>query len=54
LVAKHHQPWELYDISVDRCERNNLASKEIEKLTEMIELYRSYEQRALVAPWPLQ
>ena len=53
LVAKHNQPWELYDISLDRCERNNLASTEIEKLTEMIELYRSYEKRALVAPWPL-
>jgi len=53
LVAKHNQPWELYDISNDRCERNNLASKEIEKLTEMINLYRGYEQRALVAPWPL-
>jgi arylsulfatase len=54
LVAKHNEPWELYDISIDRCERNNLASVEVEKLTELIELYHTYERRALVAPWPLK
>lgn len=53
LVAKHNEPWELYDISQDRCERNNLASEEVEKLIELIDLYHAYERRALVAPWPL-
>lgn len=54
LVAKHNSPWELYDLSLDRCERNNLATTEADKLTEMIELYNNYAKRALVAPWPLK
>lgn len=54
LVAKHNDDWELYDISVDRCERNNLAAEHPEKLVELIDLYYAYERRALVAPWPLK
>lgn len=54
LVAKHNEAWELYDLSVDRCETNNLAAEHPEKLAELIDLYHAYERRALVAPWPLK
>jgi arylsulfatase len=53
LVAKHNKPWELYDISKDRVEINDLASKYPEKVHQMAKLYESYAQRANVAPWPL-
>ncbi|MEI7533164.1 MAG: arylsulfatase [Verrucomicrobiae bacterium] len=35
LVADHKQPWELYDLSVDRSETKNLASAYPEKVKEM-------------------
>jgi len=53
LVAKHKKPWELYDISKDRIEANDLASKFPDKVSEMANLYEAYATRALVAPWPL-
>jgi len=53
LVAKHKKPWELYDISKDRIEANDLASKFPDKVSEMANLYEAYATRAFVAPWPL-
>ncbi|MFM7931745.1 MAG: hypothetical protein ACKO9Q_28885, partial [Pirellula sp.] len=53
LVAKHKKPWELYDISKDRIEANDLASQLPDKVSEMANLYDAYATRALVAPWPL-
>jgi arylsulfatase len=35
LVAVDKQPWELYDLSVDRAEQNNLAEKMPEKVREL-------------------
>lgn len=54
LVAKHNEPWELYDLSSDRCEQNNLANSQPEKLAELRKLYDEYAQRAHVVPWPLK
>jgi arylsulfatase A-like enzyme len=54
LVAKHNEPWELYDLSSDRCEEHNLANSQPEKLTELRKLYDEYAQRAHVVPWPLK
>ena len=54
LVAKHNEPWELYDLSSDRCEQHNLADSKPEKLAELRQLYDNYAQRAHVAPWPLK
>ncbi len=35
LVAAKNDPWELYDLSVDRAETNNLASQRPEKVQEL-------------------
>jgi arylsulfatase A-like enzyme len=53
LVAKHNKPWELYDISKDRIEANDLASQFPDKVFELANLYEAYATRASVAPWPL-
>ena len=53
LVAKHNKAWELYDISKDRIEANDLAKVHPEKLAELVKLYEAYAERTNVAPWPL-
>ena len=53
LVAKHNKPWELYDISKDRIESNDLAATYPDKVLQMARLYETYAKRANVAPWPL-
>jgi arylsulfatase len=39
LVADHAQPWELFDLSKDRSETDNLASKYPEKVIEMEQVW---------------
>lgn len=50
LVAASDGPWELYDLSVDRCETSNLASQRPEKVSELANtweaLWASYQQQA--------
>jgi arylsulfatase A-like enzyme len=53
LVAKHDKPWELYDLSRDRVESTDLATKEPERVKEMAAKYDAYAKRANVEPWPL-
>jgi arylsulfatase A-like enzyme len=53
LVAKHNQPWELYDLSRDRIEATNLASKEPDRVKTMTALYEAWADRSNVAPWPV-
>lgn len=53
LVAKHNQPWELYDISKDRVESNDLAAKQPEKVQALAARWDAYAKRALVEPWPV-
>ncbi len=53
LVAKHDEPWELYNISNDRIEANDLADKMPEKVKEMVGKYEIWAKRALVEPWPV-
>ncbi|WP_425619398.1 arylsulfatase [Anatilimnocola sp. NA78] len=56
LVSKHGQPWELYDISRDRIEANNLAKNATESnaraIAEMSAAYDAWAARSNVAPWP--
>jgi arylsulfatase len=53
LVAKHGQPWSLYDVAKDRVESNDLAAKMPEKVKELAAKYDAYAKRALVEPWPV-
>ena len=41
LVAAKDQPWELYDLSVDRTELNNLAGNRPDKVLELSALWQS-------------
>ena len=53
LVARHDQPWELYNMDTDRTETNNLASEMPEKVTELSNAYEEWAKRNLVQEWPL-
>ncbi len=53
LVARHGQPWELYDIETDRSEMNNLAEQQPAQLSKMIEMYDAWAARSPVKPWPV-
>jgi arylsulfatase len=53
IVAKHNQKWELYDISKDRVESNDLAAKMPEKVKELVAKYDAWAKRAQVEPWPV-
>lgn len=51
LVALHGKPWELYDLSKDRTEVNNVAADHPELVEELKELYQSWADRSSVVPW---
>ena len=51
LVAKGKQgEWELYDISKDRSEQNDLSGKEPERVQELADLWQEFAERANVLP----
>jgi arylsulfatase len=50
LVARHRQPWELYDVELDRTELKNLAAANAEKVNEMSALYDAWAKRCDVVP----
>jgi arylsulfatase A-like enzyme len=52
LVAKHNRPWELYDISHDRTELNDLAASMPDKVREMSARWDAWAQRVGVQPYP--
>jgi arylsulfatase len=52
LVAKGPAgAWELYDISRDRTELDDLAVREPERVKQMVGLWEAWAQRAKVIPW---
>ena len=53
LVSRHPGPWELYDLTADRTETNNLASSQPKRARELEARYDAWAKRARVAPWPL-
>jgi arylsulfatase len=53
LVAKHGGPWELYDISKDRIEAQDLAPLLSDKVKELAAKYEAWAKRAKVEPWPV-
>lgn len=50
LVAKENEPWELYDIALDRTELNNLAASQPDRVKEMAAKWDAYAARADVLP----
>ncbi|MDB6026447.1 MAG: atsA 17 [Verrucomicrobiales bacterium] len=50
LVAKENQPWELYNMEVDRPEMHNLAAKKPKKAKEMAAQWDAWAARADVLP----
>lgn len=51
LVKQHNKPWELYDLSADRTEMNDLAKQQPERVKAMSEEWDAYAKRARVTPW---
>jgi len=45
-------PWELYDLEADRTELSNLAQENPQKVTELVNKWKAWAQRANVLPWP--
>jgi arylsulfatase len=52
LVARHNRPWELYDISKDRTELNDVADSMPDKVREMSARWDAWAERAGVLPYP--
>jgi arylsulfatase len=53
VVAKGPRgKWELYDMSVDRSEMNDLAEREPERVKEMVGKWEAWAKRANAVPWP--
>jgi arylsulfatase A-like enzyme len=51
LVAMHQGPWELYDMSNDRTECDDLATAEPGVVAELSALYAAWAERIGVASW---
>ena len=51
LVAEHGKPWELYDLSKDRTESNNLAGERQDIVRELSAEYDAWAKRTNVLPW---
>ncbi|NBV23195.1 MAG: arylsulfatase [Proteobacteria bacterium] len=54
LVAVAGQPWELYDLSRDRTEMNDLASSEPERVRTMAAKWDEWARRTNVLPRPAE
>ncbi len=53
LVAKHPEGWELYNIATDRREKDNVVSKNPDRVKAMSEQWQAWADRVGVKPWPL-
>ena len=53
LVSKHRGGWELYDMTTDRTEMNNLAATQLDRVKDMSAQWDAWAKRVGVAPWPL-
>ena len=52
LVSLAGEPWELYDISKDRVEQNNLAASSPEKVKQLRTMWDDWAKRCNVYPAP--
>ena len=46
------QTWELYDLSCDRSELNDLAAEQPERVEKMAAIWQTWAERTGVVPWP--
>ncbi len=53
LVARHKQPWKLFDMVTDRTELNDLAATRPQLTRALQATYQQWALRAQVRPWPL-
>lgn len=44
IVTDHKNPWELYDLSVDRSESNNLAARQPDKVRELDRIWTAHTE----------
>ena len=51
LVAKHAQPWELYNLADDRIETKDLAAAQPARVKKMEAQYLAWASRSQVTPW---
>lgn len=52
LVALRDEPWELYDVTADRTELNNLAPQYPEKVIELAHKWERWGEQNFVTPLP--
>jgi arylsulfatase len=50
LVAKHHSPWELYDLESDRTEMHDLAAADPDRAKQMAEAWQKWAEASQVLP----
>ena len=53
LVKEYDQDWELYNLSEDRTELNDLSSKEKKRVEEMAIEWEEWAKISNVLPWPV-
>ena len=54
LVARKDSAWELYDLSNDRTELNDLSAQHPEKAAELKAAYDEWARRCGVEEWPVR
>jgi arylsulfatase len=53
LVARHAEPWELYNLAKDRTEAMDLTAMHPDKVQALSARYDAWAKRANVEPWPV-
>lgn len=54
LVSLHKKRWELYDLSIDPFEVNDVSNKHPTRVAELGKLYNEWAAKHGVKPWPLR
>jgi arylsulfatase len=52
LVSRYPGPWELYDLAVDRVERNDLAARQSDVVRKLAAEWEAWAKRTNVDRWP--
>jgi arylsulfatase A-like enzyme len=53
LIAAHNEPWQLYNLSTDRTELNDVSVQNPDEVAELQKLYKEWARRCGVEDWPL-